>query len=120
MEIGNCHPTDIDAMVEWKNDGYVFFEVKYRDAPFPTGQRLAMERLVNDVTHNGKYVIAMVVEHSESDPEVNIVLSDCILREFYTKKDGWRYVDNTMSARDAMDLAIRRMEEQSGKEEQQG
>ena len=47
-------PTDFDAVIEWRNSAWLVFEVKLGDAPVPKGQRLALERYVQDIGKAGK------------------------------------------------------------------
>ena len=51
---GKITPTDIDGMIEYRGKLYIFFEIKYKDKDMPFGQRLALERLVKDLTYANK------------------------------------------------------------------
>ena len=66
------YPTDIDALIEYKDSKYIIFEVKYRDFEVPYGQRLALQRMVDDFTKLGKQAIAIVCSHPVKDPERNV------------------------------------------------
>lgn len=45
----DIHPTDIDAVIDWKSKGFIFTEYKYKDAEFPKGQELMYERLCDNL-----------------------------------------------------------------------
>lgn len=45
---GNITPTDIDAVIDYKNYVWVFFEAKLKDKDVPFGQKLALERLIQN------------------------------------------------------------------------
>lgn len=51
---GGMYPTDIDGVIEYKDSKYIIFEVKYGDSEIPIGQRLALQRMVDDFTKSGK------------------------------------------------------------------
>lgn len=65
---GNITPTDIDGMVEYQNKAYVFFESKTGDAPLSFGQRLAFERLADDLA-KVKPTLYLVLSVPEGAPE---------------------------------------------------
>ena len=43
------YPTDVDGLIEWKNKAYVVLELKFGYKEMPTGQELALTRLVDDL-----------------------------------------------------------------------
>lgn len=100
MELGNrLWPTDIDALIEWHGVAWLVFEVKHGDKAVPFGQKLALERFVRDVWHSGKKAVAAVVEHDISDPEEDVLLADCIVREIYVGGESkWRQTRRRMTA----------------------
>lgn len=51
---GGIYPTDIDGLIELRNREYIILEVKHRGAAVPYGQRLAIERMVDDFTLQSK------------------------------------------------------------------
>lgn len=94
-------PTDLDGLIEFKNRGYIFMEIKYRNNLLPIGQRLAIERLVLDTAKSGKKSIALVVEHYIDDPLVDVPVADCILREyFYSDKKVWLRPKNIVTSKE--------------------
>jgi len=92
LRFGNITPTDLDGVIEYKDRGYIFFEVKHGDTPLPFGQKLCMERLVRDAPSN-KTAMAMVVEHEIADVNESIDVAECEVRELYSNIDAkmrWR------------------------------
>ena len=90
LNFGNIFPTDIDGMIEYKNKSYLFFEIKYREKEVPFGQKLALERLVND-TSEKKHSIALIIQHDERDTNKGVVVKNCFVREvYYSKEKKWR------------------------------
>ena len=108
MNLGKLCFTDFDAVMEYKNRAWLVFEVKYGRASVPFGQRLALERFVNDVAKNGKHAVAAVVEHHVGDAMQDIYLRDCDVRDLYVSHEyKWRPPTYQMSARMLMENYIR-------------
>lgn len=64
LELDNgIYPTDIDGLIEYHDSEYILLEVKHKDARVPYGQRLAIQRMVDDFTKAGKKAVAIVCEH---------------------------------------------------------
>ena len=76
---GNITPTDIDALIEYKNKAFIFIEAKYMDAKMPYGQRLALERLCNSLD---KPSMLLVTEHYTKG---DIDFANSTVREYYYK-----------------------------------
>lgn len=108
MDLGpRLWPTDFDAAIEWKNAAWLLFEVKHGDKAVPLGQRLALERFVQDVWRGGKKAVAAVVEHFVADPETDVRLADCQVREVYVGGEfRWRSTRRRMTARELTDAYI--------------
>lgn len=91
IRLGNIVPCDIDLLcevrkkftIEYRNKAWIFIEFKYRDTPFPFGQRLMYERLVDDFTKLGKPSISILAEHNCTDPKTTVDASKCTVREVY-------------------------------------
>lgn len=75
--------TDIDGVMEWKDKGYVFFELKRPGVSMPNGQRLALERLVNDLQKVGKRAILLLCENDVADPDEDVKVKDCRVLKMY-------------------------------------
>lgn len=82
-------------------------KVEYRDKAVPLGQRLALERFVQDVWRGGKKAVAAVVEHFVADPSQDVRLADCQVREVYVGGEfRWRNPRRRMTARKLTDAYI--------------
>ena len=60
---GYIYPTDIDGLIEYKNSEYIIFEIKFKGSAVPYGQRLALQRMVDDFAAAGKRAIVLICEH---------------------------------------------------------
>jgi hypothetical protein len=86
----NISFTDIDGIMELKNKGRFFFEIKYGDAEVLLGQRLTLQRLVDDAGTAGKEAIAVIANHYIHDTNKRVLASDCIVKEYYhSTKRTW-------------------------------
>ena len=86
MQYGNITPTDIDMTIEYKDRARIFVEVKGRTKDVPIGQRLLLQRFVDDFRASGKDAIAIIAEHDVDDSSEDIHIKDCSVREIYYKK----------------------------------
>ena len=88
LELDNgIYPTDIDGLIEYHDSEYILLEVKHKDARVPYGQRLAIQRMVDDFTKAGKKAVAIVCEHKVDDTDKPVVAAFCKVRELYYGKD---------------------------------
>ena len=91
VRFGNITPTDIDGLIEYHNKAWIIFEIKYKDAQLPYGQRLALERMVKDFTTAGKKAMALVVEHFIDDTSEQVDAAECFVREvFHSDNLTWQ------------------------------
>ena len=98
------YPTDIDGLIEYKDSEYILFEVKFAGKPVPIGQRLAIQRMIDDFTKVGKYAVAFVCDHTVKDPDRPIIMARCKVREiYYGKEKRWRAPDRAITVREAID-----------------
>ena len=101
-------PTDIDGLIEVRNQILVFFEAKLQDKEVPFGQKLALERLVKDAGKAGKHAIAIIGEHNIIDPSEDVFLKDLLVREvFTTELQRWKPPKRRLYAKEAADIYIR-------------
>ena len=116
------YPTDIDALIEYKNSKYIIFEVKFRDYEVPCGQKLALQRMVDDFTKAGKQAIAIVCSHQVKDADKPIILAKCNVREiYYGCERKWRKPNAHISVKDALiDLHLFPADKINGKERVNG
>lgn len=104
----NITPTDIDAFIEFKNQILVFFEAKLKNKEVPLGQRLALERLVQNAKQAGKHAIAIIGEHDVEDTQKDVFLKDLNVREVYRSENlRWKPPKRPMKAKELADMYIR-------------
>ena len=74
LRFGNITPTDIDGIIEYKNKAYIIIEGKKGEAPFLGGQKLALDRLSDDVRTAGKQTLLILYHHNVDDctKDVNV------------------------------------------------
>lgn len=101
---GYIYPTDIDGLIEYKDSEYIIFEVKLSGAEVPMGQRLALQRMVDDFTKVGKQAVALICEHTVWDSDKPVVAAWCKVREiYYGEEKKWRAPTNEITVREAVD-----------------
>lgn len=101
---GGIYPTDIDGLIEYHDKEYILIEVKYGKTKVPFGQKLAMERMVDDFTKIGKPSVAIVCEHNEKDAKKHVIAANCRVREiYYGGEKQWRKTDTKMTVREFID-----------------
>lgn len=89
LRIGNITPTDIDGLIEYKNKAYIILELKYLDALTTMGQRLALERLTDDLQRAGKESLCIIANHETHDADSDIdAAAAYVLESRY--KGKWR------------------------------
>lgn len=83
LRYGNITPTDIDGLIEYHGEAYVLIEIKHGDAQMPYGQRLAIQRIVNDLASTGKLACAMVCTHDVDDVTQDVDAASTIVTAIY-------------------------------------
>lgn len=92
-------PTDIDLYLEFANKLSIFGELKYGGSSLPLGQRLALERLADDVSASGKVAISLIIEHTDQG---DIDVANAIVTE-YRWRGKWRTLNDRVTARAVVD-----------------
>lgn len=106
---GKLGASDVDAVIEYKNKLYILIELKGRNAPLPYGQRLFLTRFVDDMRNAKKPAMVLVAEHDVDDCDQDIVLKDCIVREYHcTNMKGWKRPKLEHTCQKAVDLFIKK------------
>lgn len=101
---GGVYPTDIDAIIEYHDTEYIVVEIKHKRGSVPYSQRLAIQRMVDDFTKIGKRAIALIAEHTSTDPRIPVIAADCRVRELYYGFEAeWREPNCTITVREAVD-----------------
>jgi hypothetical protein len=107
LSIRNIVPTDIDAVIEYRDLAYVWIEVKYMGKDVPFGQRLCITRFIKDAAKVGKLAIGIIAEHSVHDAKVTVMLSDCNVREvFWGSEQRWRPPNSPGTVKQLVDSFI--------------
>lgn len=98
------YPTNIDGLIEYHDSEYIILEVKHKRANVPIGQKLAMQRMIDDFYKVGKRAIAIVCEHTVDDTDKPIIAAIYYVREFYYGGEHrWRPPENKMTVRQLID-----------------
>ncbi len=79
---------DVDAIMDCHGKAWLVYECKYGDARPQNGQRLAIERMINDFTEGGRPAAAFICSHGDEEP---VYLKDCIVTGLYLAGTGWKY-----------------------------
>lgn len=117
---GYIYPTDIDGLIEYKDSEYILFEVKHGSAEVPFGQKLALQRMVDDFTKVGKSAVVFICEHTVHDAEKPVIAAWCKVREiYYGGEKQWRKPDREISVREAVNM-FQRFSAQANKSKNDG
>lgn len=93
-------PSDLDAVIELNNKGFMFMEVKRLKTTVPPGQRVLLERLVKHTARN-TFSMAVICEHNVIDTNKDIDLAACQVREVFTSTQSfWRLPARPMSIKE--------------------
>lgn len=76
---GNLSATDIDGLIEYHDKLFILFEGKTKYGTMELGQRLALERLVD----NSKKPMVLFVFRHDEDAKDEIIASECIVEKIY-------------------------------------
>ena len=93
-------PTDIDGFIEFNDEISVFLEFKFGETEMPFGQRLALERLVDDCSEK-KEAMLLVATH-DTDPEDQIQAHSCSVT-MYRYKGKWHQPREPVTVRKAVE-----------------
>ncbi len=102
---GSITPTNIDGLIEYQNKGYIIIETKYKDAPLPYGQRLALERLTDDLNKAHKPTVCIVCVHREEQTDVDVDVAEAIVSEYRWKR-RWNIPRKIYTVREFIELFI--------------
>lgn len=94
LRFGNITPTDIDGYIEYHGRCHVLLELKLANAELPFGQRLALERLCDDLDL-ARPTIAIVASHGNVDGDIdaaNATVAEVRYHGRWARKTGGRTV----------------------------
>jgi hypothetical protein len=83
LQDGVISPTDIDFVFEVDNKFLLIGECKVEGKDLTIGQKLVLQRVVDNWTSSGKLAIAYYVTHN-FHPDDDVVLSECDVHSVYT------------------------------------
>lgn len=105
----NVPMMDVDAIMDCHGKAWIVYECKYGDSTPPYGQRIAIERMVDDFSNGGRPGVALICSHDEGE---QIYLCDCIVTSYYTTGYGWRrygeHFPCKLTAKDFTDMYLRK------------
>ena len=89
MRWGTKSPTDFDGVVDIDDTIWVIFEIKLKGVEIPTGQRIALERAIDNFssafckkTNKQKVAICFLAEHT-TPVEDPVMAIDCVVTRYY-------------------------------------
>jgi hypothetical protein len=100
---GNITPTDIDGLIEYHGKAYLIIEVKLNNTRVSFGQRLALERLTDDLLRPSMCIIAM---HEIENPLEDIDVAKCLVSE-YRFKGEWRIPKVQRNVRELIEIFLK-------------
>ena len=108
---GTITPSDIDGfipygfqgLVEFRNELFVFFELKYKDTNINDGQKKAYARVCDAIKDLPCYFL--IARHEIEDPSKNIIVANCEVIEFRYKKE-WRKPQNKWTVKEFINKAL--------------
>ena len=106
LQFGNITPTDIDGLIEYQNRAYIIIELKFEDAILPEGQRLALERLTDDLS-KVKTTICIIGSHC-AESETDIDVANTLVVEYRWNK-LWQTPKRQCNIRECIELFLARI-----------
>jgi len=82
-------PTDIDGFIEYHGQAYIFIELKLAGTESPFGQKLALERLIDDLRQT-KPALCLIAEHNTTNPDEAIDAAKAIVVQYRQSNAQWR------------------------------
>lgn len=91
MDIGRkMFPSDIDAIIEFKDKCYILYEVKYNGKDMSLGQKIMLERITGDLGRF-KPCLTLLVGHNVQDAKTPVNLANTTVRAIYASSERkWR------------------------------
>ena len=100
LEHGNVAPMDLDGFIDWHDRKRILIEIKTKGTAVPFGERLSLQRMVDDFGMLGKESIAIVADHTVFDTNEDVMVAECVVREIYTSREHrWRPTKKMMTVR---------------------
>ena len=100
----NVSPMDVDGFIDWHDRKRILIEIKTKGAKLPLGERLSLQRMVEDFSKAGKDSLAIVAEHTVFNRQEDVMVSECLVRELYTSREHlWRPPKKMITVRAIID-----------------
>ena len=103
LKFGDCAPTDVDMIMDCKGMAWIVGELKYAGADCDYGQRLALERFVENSAAFGKPAYAIIADHYVDDPEEDVDAAAAIVREIKCGYGRWQPPKKQITVREALE-----------------
>jgi len=100
LRYGNITPTDVDALIEYKDKCYIFIEAKTTGVNMPFGQKMALERLCDDLSKVKPTLLIVINHNTPPDKEINFANS---VVERYRHNNVWKIPKKTPTTRQLID-----------------
>lgn len=90
-------PTDIDGMIDYNGNSFVYFEFKTTGKTMDYGQKLAIEHIINSHQQAGNMACAVLIYHDCTENEIIMAKDKIIDSVFYNKHwTDWKPFDYTL------------------------
>ena len=89
LRFRNITPTDIDGLIEYQNKAYIFIEVKCVGVELPYGQKLALERLCDDLQKTKPTIIIVCQHNTPSETDIDVAIAGVVA---YRTNGMWRNI----------------------------
>jgi len=110
LQIGTITPTDLDGLIEFHDECFIFCETKFSDAPPLQGQLLALERLCDTCERGGRPTILFITTHNTPvHGDIDMGMTGVVS---YRYKFNWHTIspDETLYLKDAVLCFIKQRE----------
>ena len=101
---GNATPMDLDGFIDWHDKKRIIIEIKTKGVKLLWGERLSIQRMVDDFGKAGKDALAIVADHTVFNKQEDVIVSECVVREIYTSREHvWRPPKKMITVRAIID-----------------
>lgn len=104
LRYGNITPTDIDALIEYQDKAYIFIEAKLNGAEMPHGQKLALERLCDDLQKIKPTLLILITHNTPYNQEIDFAKA---LVKKYRYKGRWATPQNVPTTKELIDSFLK-------------
>lgn len=87
LTYGKITPTDIDAFIDFGNKIFIIIEAKGEAVPVPTGQRIALERMLIKMSCGDSSAMVVIADVVDGDIDDDVDLGLCSVREVWLCED---------------------------------